>query len=321
MNDLGKRLMDDAQCAILSDGDDRIKNIREAMNAVYRFFKGEVKEANFRDPRLFGVFKLERLLKNEFLPLESKPDFDPDESVLFPDSIQNEDDCKQALRFIVHEARKRLNASRDVLTDPLEGCCINSSAYVERICQEHGVKYRTFALGQDLSPGSFHHFDVVSFELADGSVKSYLVDCTYRQFFTYSDAFVERIGMLLNEGGSIGTYMMMSEDRVKMAEQLLRNGYIDFTAETGKVYFDAFVFSGRNGKYYESLGKSQLEASDYEPGYTFFEYMDAIDNGGLDEKHISRQKEPIENVVVFDSDSVYPYLSERILSTEDKKII
>ena len=31
----------------------------------------------------------------------------------------------------------------------------------------------------------------------------------------------------------------------------MKNGYIEFTDEVCKAYFDSFVFAGRNGKYYE----------------------------------------------------------------------
>ena len=40
---------------------------------------------------------------------------------------------------------------------------------------------------------------------------------------------------------------------------------MEFNATNIKSYFDGFVFSGRNGLYYEKLGKGIIEKSDYEP--------------------------------------------------------
>lgn len=319
MDDLGQRLIKDAEDVILSDDVNRFKYIREAMNSVYKHFKQEIKTANFRDENLLAIFKLERLMKNDFLPIDSEPIFDSNDGSSFPVIIQTEEDCQQALRFIVHKTRENLNRYRDVATDPLEGNCCNSSGFVENICEDYGVKCDSFSLNQDLSPGNFHCFDVISFDLPDGTVNSYFVDCTYRQFFTYSQSFFERIGLLLNEGCSIGAYMLMDEERTYMAEQILKNGYIEFNPETAKIYFDSFVFSGRNGKYYEKLGKQQLEKSDYEPDYTFEDYIYAINNRGLNEPDINRQREPLENIIEFDSDSVVPYLSQPKLDVESRK--
>lgn len=312
MSSLGDRLIHDAEDVIMGDIIDvgRVPVIRNAMNMVYRHFKNEIETFDVNDPRLIKIFKLERLMKNDFLPLDSEPIFDEDEELDFPNVIQTEGDCLETLRFIVHETRDRLARWCDLSEATLEGECLNTGGIVSDICSKMQVREKRFALNQNLSPGHFHCFNIVTFNV-DDEVKSYLVDCTYRQFFTYSEVFFERIGLPLNNGPSIGAYMMMDEDRIKMAEELLKNGYIEFTPENAKVYFDSFVFSGRNGKYYEQLGKEQLEKSDYEPDYTFEEYIMAINNKGLKEDQIKRQKETLINKnIKFDSDSVMPYLSE-----------
>ena len=312
MSSLGDRLISDAENIIMGDIIDvsRIPVIRDAMNAVYRHFKEEITNFNSRDPNLIKIFKLERLMKNVFLPLDSEPLFDSEEELDFPTKIESEDDFHKTLRFIVHETRDRLSRWCDLSEATLEGECLNTGGIVSDICSKMHVREKRFALNQNLSPGTFHCFNIVTFNV-DDEVKSYLIDCTYRQFFTYSEIFFERIGLPLNNGPSIGAYMMMDENRIKIAEELLKNGYIEFTPENAKVYFDSFVFSGRNGKYYEQLGKEQLEKGDYEPDYTFEEYITAINNKGLKEDQIKRQKEVLINKKIeFDSDSVMPYLSE-----------
>ena len=311
MNDLGSRLISDAEELIKSNAD--IEDIREAMNAVYRHFKREIRHANISDKRLLKVFCLERLMKNKFLPLENEPIYDENENVSLPREIKNEEDCHQALRFIVHETRKDLSKYHDLKNAILEKNCIGTSGFVSRLCEKYGIADRDFSLDENLGTGIFHCFNVVSFNVG-GEVKSYLVDCTYRQFFTYSDAFMERIGMPYNSGPSMGAYMMMDDDRKKMAEQLLTTGYIEFTPEVAKAYFDSIVFAGRNGLYYEGLGKDKLERSDLEPGYTFQEYMEIIDNGGLgDSDLLGRQRAVLRNPnIQFDSKEAMPYVGSKV---------
>lgn len=311
MNDLGLRLISDAEELIKSDAD--MEDIREAMNAVYRHFKREIRTASISDKRLLKVFCLERLMKNKFLPLENEPIYDENEVVTLPSEVKSEEDCHQALRFIVHETRKDLSKYHDLKTSSLEKNCIGTSSFVSRLCEEHGITDRSFSLNESLGTGIFHCFNVVSFNVG-GEVKSYLVDCTYRQFFTYCDAFMERIGMPYNSGPSMGAYMMMDDDRKRMAEQLLTTGYIEFTPEVAKAYFDSIVFAGRNGLYYEGLGKERIERSDLEPGYTYQEYMDIIDNGGLvDDDTLGRQRGVLENPdIQFDSMKAMPYVGSKV---------
>lgn len=308
-NDLGDRLISDAEDLIKSGAS--LEDIREAMNAVYRHYKTELHGCRLSDERLIKVFGLECLLEERFLPLKNEPIYDENEEISLPEVIQTEEDCHQALRFIVHETRKDLSRHFDLRSASLKHHCIDTSAFVERLCDKHGIIYREFGLSEDLSPGIFHCFDVVSFNV-NGERKSYLVDCTYRQFFTGEQAFVERCGIPYFEGPSIGCYMMMDEGRKNMAEQLLTNGYIEFTEDVAKTYFDSMVFSGRNGLYYEGLGKKEISKSDFEPQYTLEEYLTAIDNGGLKEENIGRQIGYLTDTSIrFDSDEVMPYLSKK----------
>lgn len=299
-----RKLLDDAREIILKyrDVPGGMEIIRETMNNVYRYFKGVIPEATFSDKRLLEIFVVERLLEDKFLPLESVPIFDLDNPPVFPDVIESEEDCEKAVSYIVYKTRERLNSEGKIKTDSLDKMCIRSSGIVSDVCEKLGVKELSFSCDENLGPGQFHYFNVVSFNLPDGSLKMYLVDCTYRQFFTYADSFLERIGVPLNCGPNLGSYMMMDEGRKKMAEQLLTNGFVEFSANNIKDYFDGFVFAGRNGLYYEQLGKSTLEKSDYEPSYTYLDYLYALNNGGLkNESHIGRQFDVLKSPIVFDN--------------------
>ena len=316
--DLGERLISDAEELILSNAS--IENIREAMNAVYRFYKGEFKGGvRLSDPRLLNLFKLERKLSKRYLPLDNKPVYDPSVEVRFPDVIDSEEKCHEALRVIVHETRSHLSKRSNLETDSLESRCPEGSMEVSKVCEKYGVSDKDYSLGMNLGPDLFHCFNVVTFNV-NGEEKKYLVDCTYRQFFTYQSAFVERIGIPFNSGGSIGTYMMMDEGRKKIAESLLQNGYIEFTDEVCEAYLGGFVFAGRNGDYYSSLGKDKITRDDFEVLYTAREYMDAIANRGLHDDRIGRQIGVCSRPdIQYDSLEVMPYLQTKMNGNVDTK--
>ena len=97
--DLGERLISD--CEDLIDSNANIEDIREAMNAVYRFYKYELKDGTeLSDRRLFNIFKLERKLSDKYLPLNSEPIYDENNEVKFPNVINSEEKCHEALKTI-----------------------------------------------------------------------------------------------------------------------------------------------------------------------------------------------------------------------------
>lgn len=317
--DLGERLISDAADLIKSGAS--IENIREAMNSVYRFYKKELTgEVMLSDSRLIRIFKLERLMKNMYLPIDSEPIFDPISEVKFPEVVDSEEKCHEALRAIVHDARMELSEQSNLKLDTLEGRCPSGSIAVTKACKKYGVRDKDYGLDMNLGPGLFHCFNIVTFNV-NGEEKKYLVDCTYRQFFTYQHSFIERIGLPYNSGSSIGTFMMMDEGRKKIAESILQNGYIEFTDEVCEAYLGGFIFSGRNGEYYSSLGKDVLERKDFEPGYTAREYMMAIENRGLRGDSFGRQIGAAGNPnILYDSSEIMPYLQTKTSVGESKKI-
>lgn len=297
-----RKLLNDAKRIIMAKRDvpGGMEEIRQVMNTVYKYFKRVIQAADFNDKRLVEIFSLERLLSDKFLPLDNEPIYDPDSDIKAPSSVVTEADCISMMEYIVHRTRTSLSEWSDLKKDSLKSKCINTSGDVTNICEELGVNQRNYQCSENLSAGFFHCFNVVSFDLPNGETRHYLIDCTYRQFFTYSDSFLEKIGLPLNSGPSMGSYMMMDEGRKKIAEELLTKGFIEFTPEVIKAYFDAFIFSGRNGLYYDSLGKKQLNKEDYEPYYTCDDYLFALNHGGIKEKHIGRQFQYIGDTVDYE---------------------
>ena len=61
--------------------------------------------------------------------------------------------------------------------------------------------------------------------------------------------------------------MLMDEKRKKVAEELLKNGFVELKDDTLKLYCDGFTLSYRNGLYYKYFG------NDYSTEYRVEDYI------------------------------------------------
>lgn len=97
--------------------------------------------------------------------------------------------------------------------------------------------------------------------------REYLVDCTYSQFFLKKRCMPEKIGNMLSPGCAPGFFMTMTPSRRRVADKILKDGWILLTDEVLKDYLDGFVLSDRNGLYYEATGDfsatTPYSAADY----------------------------------------------------------
>ena len=87
----------------------------------------------------------------------------------------------------------------------------------------------------------------------------------------------------------------MDEERKIIANSVISRGWIPFTEENVKKYFDGFALSYRNGLYYELLGKV-----DYNTVFDFDDYFNFLN--GCDtlfkyepKEGIGYQKRPLKN--------------------------
>lgn len=292
----GKTLIENVKKAINIDKNisSRDAEIDKAMNDLYEHFSSYPEEKITKFKIQLMIFKLERLLENEFLPLNSKPIYDPNSKIQYPSEITSQENCEQALDYIVHSARKKLSEKFDLETATIEKSCIDTSRNIEDICKQKNIEFLHLGLDEDLKHGTFHHFTIVNFPLDNSKSKKYLIDCTYRQFFTKSDSFKKRIAVMRGpaKGCSIGAYMMMTNERKEIAEELLSKGYIEATPENIKEYFDAIIFSGRDNEYYKQQALDFMNPSDCIPKYSITNYMEMlIQNNVIDENSFFREIE------------------------------
>lgn len=280
IDDKGRKLIENAREAISLDKSitDRNDIIEVAMDAIYNHFATySEKELNKLSLQL-ELFKVESLLDDEFLPLDSEPIYKESSNPEFPKKIESEPDAEQAMDYLVHHTRKKIAKFNDLKTSTLSKHCIDTSYDFEKICQENNINTIHFGVNQDLSNGMFHHFSIARFSLSDGTYKQYLVDCTYRQFFTKAKSNPKRIGVMRGpaKGCSIGSYMMMTPKRKEIAETILQKGYIEANSEVLKEYFDAIIYSGRDKSFYDENGLDYLNQYDVIPKFTLKEYLQKL---------------------------------------------
>lgn len=298
-----EKLVDAAEKTILDKDNPNWENdVRVAMSKLYRYLKKKLFFFRRNIKILSVVLDLECLMDNMYLPIDTSPDFDLNENVDLPKFIDNIDDIYKSLKCIVNYGRTELNKTEDVVNGNLSQKCIISSSQIEKFCKDNNIKCHRYRCSFDLSPGSFHSFCIVKYRLPSGEYKNYIVDCTYRQFFTYRNSFLERCGLVGFAGCCMGRYMLMNDSRRKTAEQLLKYGFIEMTPENVKNYFDGFILQGRNGKYYEQLGKDIIDIDDYCTNYTYIDYLNALyGRRNLSESHLDiLYNRLLKSDIVFD---------------------
>ena len=120
-----------------------------------------------------------------------------------------------------------------------------------------------FSDNNKLFDGSgYHCVTIASF----GS-KNFLIDCSYSQFFTANKNLLERTGIVNSFGCKPGRFMLMTDSRLHLVNNLLTRGWIEHNDNTLKDYMDGFAIFYRNGLYYEETNDysytTRYNAQDY----------------------------------------------------------
>ena len=192
------------------------------------------------------------------------------------------DTAEELLNYIAYKVRTRLvrdvndeNKRFLVLTNytidqiDLTNKCYIVCQLVANECKKLGLKYRIvridpgFNESMELFDGTGYHY----FAVIEVMEKEYLMDLSYKQFFKCGTNNLERMGVPKLAGCSPGVYMAIDDGRKELANNLIQNGWIPFTNENIKKYFDGFALSYRNGLFYEIMGNvnyiTPYNADDY----------------------------------------------------------
>jgi hypothetical protein len=258
-----------------------------AYNAMKMASSGLVIQKNncIYEKMLDKVIDCEDFCSNSFI-LESKPIFNVNDSRFTNKSI-TDIDKNILLDYIVWFTRDRLlnthqDDSPDELVDfnklHLTNDCRMASNIVKLICDMLRIECEVIKIPPAFTDeyklyggNGFHYFCLVKID----GIK-YIIDTTYRQFFTLDSNNINRLGVMGLDGCNPGVYMLMNNSRKKTAINILKKGYVVANDENLKNYFDGFLLSYRNGLYYEWNGKV-----DYNPSYTVDDYFKFINGDEL----------------------------------------
>lgn len=234
--------------------------------------------------------------------IESEPLFDYE----FDNLIRNENAPEAILDTIVSDTRLKLDElyQKDVphfKDKSLTNACSSASFCVDNYAEELKVKSQRFRINQGFLPdntqtsfttkGLYHYFNIVEI-----NKKQYIVDCSYRQYFENCQNNLQRLGMIYTIAPRVGAFMLMTEERKKLAQTILKRGWIECTPENLKTYLDGFALFYRNGLYYEETGDFSYTTS-YTPE-DYVKFLNHEDNQVLHEspKTLGLQRESLQNI-------------------------
>ena len=262
------------------------------MHWTYKFLKEAIVDCEYE-------------LSNVYI-LDTLENFDYDDDTILTKKKESVEDI---LDYIVYKVREKIymdyNKSKlnyhmiPLSKIDLSNKCKEITKYVNDLCGSLGIKSERIRIEPGFSRramlfegNGFHYFNVIEIEN-----KKYLVDISYKQFFLTRFNILQRIGTVGFAGCTPGIYMMLDDEKKKLASDLIKNGWVEWNDKNIKNYFDGFVLNVRNGLYYEELGKI-----DYSVSYTSNDYLNFIYNDDDNilkyepMECIGRQKRPLKTL-------------------------
>ena len=254
----------------------RLNGLYETMKCLSDYINGDKEyDEIYRSLKDKLIRTESKVFSNEFI-CDSKPDFDPYDSK-YLGGMHNQMTVDEFLDLLVWLIRKSLLADWQAEDDYIENLdnisltdqCFQATYMGKSLC--NGFKVNSQAI--KIEPGftdreklydghGYHYFLMV--EIGSGE---YIVDCTYRQFFRLDRNLHERLGVYGLSGCNPGYYMLLNPERKRVADTILKRGWIKATADNFKNYMDGFALSFRNGLYYERNGETEFKVP-----YTFLDY-------------------------------------------------
>jgi len=199
------------------------------------------------------LVECEKSLPDAFI-IDSDPNY---KFGMMNDKLPDTNSIEDKLNWVVYMTRKyldqRVYEGIDFNKMDLSNQCQLACKITAKFCDALNLNYGEYVIHPGFTERyklfngyGYHYFIMVSCDK-----KAYLIDCTYRQFFTLRCSNLERLGIVYLSGCRPGIFMTMDNKRRKIAEEILEKGWIGISSEKLKDYFDGFAISFRNGLFYE----------------------------------------------------------------------
>ncbi len=267
-----------------------------------RIIESKLKDNNYLTEEKVREYacEIERLYCDDYL-IPYKPRF----SIGFSKDDINIHSASSILDFIVNEVRREMylehffysKAERNISDVPTVNKCYDSSLLAFQICNRLKIYSEIYKINPgyttkyNLYNGSGYHY-VLYVELFG---KKYLIDTTYSQFFITKRNVLDRLGICNIQNCLPGRFMIMTNERLAVANKILSDGWIEITKDNLKNYLDGFTLSYRNGLYYEKTNDFS-----YLTPYTFDNYLaflegkdDQVNYEGIE--CLGYQHKPLQN--------------------------
>lgn len=275
---------------IIMYGNLSYNDLSRTMNEIYKFMKEIVWDFYLEDKRYIDEFYSKTLI----FMLKSIESYIPNHFFIMPFSIYqhsgnfhislkvpknlNDEEALDWLTQRIFEDSTKFISNHSTF----ENECSNVSAMISDLCQANDITCYVIRINPGFEQnarlydgGNYHYICIIL--LPSGY---YLVDCSYRQFFTLRGNSLERIGIPYLFNTRPGTFMVLNDKRKELAKTLLERGWIKLTPENMKLYFDGFALSYRNSHYYTETGDYS-----YTTNYTSNDYAHFLEGSDNQVNH------------------------------------
>ena len=304
INEIKKYYEKVVYCKSLDERINLIKDIYSYVKSIsHNFYEDEEKRMDYGFKLITNyVLDSEYYLPTDFI-IENNPNFDL--GLVMDYDLSQIKEPEYILDSIVNLTRHMLYDSingnlrrkKDFKDLDLTNFCIKAAKFIADLCGKYNIYQEKILIEPGFIKNSrlfsgvgLHSFNIITLE-----DKKYLVDCTYSQFFLLAKSFLERIGIPNMAGCNSGVFMTMCESRRRVAENLLRDGFILLEGDVLKDYLDSFAISYRNGLYYEETNDfsytTNYEVKNYD------DFLAGVDNQLNHEKELllGYQRKPLNN--------------------------
>ena len=160
------------------------------------------------------------------------------------------DQADLLLKYAVSNTRKQIASfGIDVVNSSLNGFCDLAQISTLLPFENLGVSVTKNSIEEVFNSVNHHVFGTVTFPISNNGIVediTFLVDPTYRQFFTSIRCNEGRYYMSLEDNNILGPdpgYFMDTNDKINFSKELINKGFIILNSENAKIYGDAFSYS------------------------------------------------------------------------------
>ncbi len=282
----------------------KLEKKMDLLNELYSFVKS-IASFYYQDLKNYAGIKNLILYSEQAIPKEYIINIAPSYKYKETRKIPSLKDEEYIIKYIVSKVRDQLyqisgwplTSKKDILKVDLTGECFDAAAHIKQLATSLNLKAQIY----NIRPGFIKKGSICdycaehAFVIVTINETNYLIDVTFSQYFAIATSSLKRTGLLNFMGPSVGIYMLMDSNRKKVADKILKDGYIKLTSQELKYYLDGFTNFYRNGTYYERTNDFT-----YTPEYQVDDYMRFLqgkDNqlNHEDKESLAYQKLPLKN--------------------------